>query len=110
MSGCSLPRTASGAAPARPAFPARTAPTVYAAAPWLGMTHAQRSQVAEAQPAGHPRGRRPWSWDELVVAAVGLAGALFCAHSVAAAPRWEPGAFGLVANVLIVLAYLRGWR
>jgi hypothetical protein len=46
----------------------------------------------------------------MVVAAVGMAGALFCAHSVAAAPRWEPGAFGFVANVLVVLAYLRGWR
>jgi len=104
VSGCSLPRTASGAAPSR------LNPTVFVAAPWLGLTPAQRAQVAAGQPAGHPRGRRPWSWDEMVVAAVGMAGALFCAHSVAAAPRWEPGAFGFVANVLVVLAYLRGWR
>jgi hypothetical protein len=90
--------------------PPRLNPTVFVAAPWRGLTPAQRSQVAAVQPAGHPRGRRPWSWDELVVAAVGLAGALFCVESIAAAPRWEPGAFGFVANVLVVLAYLRGWR
>ena len=99
MSGCSLPRTASGAAPAR------LNPTVHVAAAWLGMTPAQRAQIAAGQPGG---GRPGWTWDKLVVAVLGLGGALFCVDSIAVAPRWEPGAVGLVANVFITLAYLAG--
>ena len=46
------------------------------------------------------------SWDKVVVGIVGLCGVVFCWDSMIHAPRWQPGAFGLVANALATLSYL----
>lgn len=46
------------------------------------------------------------TWDKFIVGIIGLCGVVFCWDSMINAPRWQPGAFGLVANGLITLGYL----